>query len=129
MTNLLRKALAIVAGYGLFSWSMGLLFTWLHIDAWTMPAPGLVAIAVLCGVLAALVAGYVAQAFGRGDDVRYARLISLAIALASVLTLAERFQRGLPLGWWFPLALLLAPISLLGGLLHQRLRRVRIRRR
>lgn len=123
LSSLLRKALAIVAGYWLFSWSIGMLFSELQIDAWRMPEPALAVASAVGGALAAFAAGYLAEVIGRGDDGRYARLIGLAIALASVLTLVDRFQRGLPLGWWFPLALLLAPVSLLGGLLHERLRR------
>jgi peptidoglycan/LPS O-acetylase OafA/YrhL len=113
----LRHAAAVLIGYLLFALSAAALFALAHRDPHVPQDAAFVGFSLVYGVLAAMLAGYVAASIGRGRPVSHARTLSLAIAAVAIVSLLSRPGGG---AIWSQLAslFLFAPSALVGGWLR-----------
>ena len=113
----LRHAAAVLIGYLLFAVPTAALFAFSHRDPHVAQDAAFVVFAVVYGVLAAMLAGYVAAMIGPYRSVAPARTLSLAIAAVAIVSMLARPGGG---AVWSQLAavFVLAPSALVGGWLR-----------
>jgi hypothetical protein len=115
-----RDVLAIFVGYALYYGITQAVFQRLHLDAVHPPSAGMLVYYALYEATLAAASGYVAVFVGNRDDLRHARLVAAAIALAALMALTMHLQEGVRAIWSNLVALAAAPASLLGGLFRRR---------
>ncbi len=114
---MLRHAAAVLLGYVIFAALAAGLFALSHRDPHVPQDRVFVAFALVYGVIAAVLAGYVAGSIGRARPIAPARTLSLAIAAVAIVSMLARPGGG---AVWSQLAtlVLFAPSAVVGGWLR-----------
>lgn len=116
-SHVLRHILGVLAGYAVFAILAVALFQLSHRDPHAAQDWVFVAFSIVYGLLAAILAGYLAGLIGRHDPMSHARTLALAIAAVAIVSLLARPGAGSV--WSQILAIVLfAPAAILGGWLR-----------
>lgn len=115
--RILRHVVAVLVGYLLFAGASVALFALSHRDAHARQDWVFVAFSIVYGLIAAILAGYLASVIGGDRRLRHARTLALAIAAVAIVSMLSRPGQG---ALWSQLAslFLFAPSVLLGGWLR-----------
>jgi hypothetical protein len=117
LSTVLRHAVAVLVGYLVFALLAVALFALSHRDPHVPQDWAFTLFSVLYGLIAAILAGYLATAIGGSGSVSHARTLAIAIAAVAIVSLLARPEAGAV--WSQLLAILLfAPAAILGGWLR-----------
>jgi MFS superfamily sulfate permease-like transporter len=117
LLQIARHVIAVLVGYVLFAGASVALFALSHRDPHARQDGTFVAFSIGYGLLAAVLAGYVASVIGGGRRLNHARTLAVAVAAVAIVSMLARPGQGAV--WSQLLSLVVfAPAVLLGGWLR-----------